>query len=402
MKTYADRKYLLIINIFMQLVFCFFNLFFNIYAYSLKSDINFVLIYNLCFHLFIFVLTFVFNKIASKRIMSIMYKTSFFIVLLCTGVTFFLNSKNTYLVFVIQFIYALASVCYYIPNEISTMSKNSKSQMKNFLGLQSALSIFSLVLSPFLSGVIIDYISHQILFLIMSICSVICLSFSLNLNIVDEEVKHIPLNEYLKDSHKDKAVRQGYLGYAFSKFALDGPISIILSLVLFFKTGTNFSVGLYSALASFIACIVLILYSYFVKKTILSMWICSIGYCIVSILVLVSGSIVSFFIYYFTKAIVTKLLTVEINSNLFTLVNHTSLKEYKVAQRVTICIYSKSAILLASIICFVLYNINHSIIGLIIFFVVCSFLQLFSTYFVTQSYKSLKNEIEFNEVVKKI
>jgi len=396
MDKFQDKKYLLIINIFMQLVFCFFNAFFNIYIYSFKKDINLVLASLLSFHIFILIFTFIFYFIANKKIISIMFKTSFFIAIFASLATLFLTPNRVWLIFLIQFIYALTATCYYIPSEISTMHKNNKSEMKGFLGLHTALSVFALVLSPFLSGAIIEFISYEVLFLIMIICSIICFIFSFKINLINDNIEKFPLKEFLKISHKESAVRAGYLGYSLSKFAFDGPINIILPIIIFLNTGTNFSVGIYSSLAALIGCIALYFYSKFSKNQIVSMWIFSILTAIVSILVLVSNSVVVFFVYYFVHSISKKLLTVDINANLFTIVNHTHLKQYVITQRITHSLYAKSAIILSIILCFVLYNSTQTLLGLTLFFVICSIIQLISTFFVTKSYSSLNKKTEFN------
>ena len=261
MEKVNDKKYLLIINIFMQLIFCFFNAFFNIYIYSFKKNINLVLSSLLAFHLFIIIFTCIFYFVANKKLIAIMFKASFFIAIVASVAAVFLTPDRLWLVFVIQFLYALTATCYYIPSEMSAMYKNSKSQMKGFLGLNSVLSVFALVLSPFLSGTIIDFVSYEVLFLIMIVCSFICFVFSFKINLISEDIERMRLKDFIKESHKDPAVRVGYLGYSLSKFALDGPINIILPIIIFLNSGTNFSVGVYSSLASLIGCIALFFYS---------------------------------------------------------------------------------------------------------------------------------------------
>lgn len=392
-----DKKYLLIINIFMQIIFCFFNAFFNIYIYSFKKDINLVLTSLLSFHLFIIIFTIIFYFIANKKLLTIMYRASFFIATAVSLTTAFLTPNRVWLIFLIQFLYALTATCYYIPSEMSSMHKNNKSQMKGFLGLNSALSVFALVLSPFLSGTIIDYISYEVLFLIMIGCSILCFILSFNINLISNKIERMPLKEFFKISHKDADIRAGYLGFSLSKFAFDGPINIILPIIIFLNTGTNFSVGIYASLASLIGCIALFFYSRYSKNQVASMWILSICTAIVSILVLISNSVVVFFIYYFVHSIAKKLLTIDTNANLFTIVNHTQLKPYILSQRMMHTLYAKTSIILSIILCFILYNTTHTVVGLTLFFVLCSLLQLLSTYFVTKSYSSLKEKEEYNQ-----
>ena len=126
------------------------------------------------------------------------------------------------------------------------------------------------------------------------------------------------------------------------------------------------------------------------------MWVLSVSVVIVSVLVLISNSVVVFFVYYFVQAIAKKLLSVDVNANVFSLLKHTNLKNKLLSQRITHTIYAKTSIILSIVLCFVLYNVSHTLAGLIVFFVICSVLQLLSTYFVVKSFSWLKGKAEYN------
>ena len=329
-----------------------------------------------------------------------MYKLSFVMCLICTVLTFFINGHRLWLVFIVQMLYAITIVFYYIPSEVATMSKNTKGQMKKFMGLNSALAVFASVLSPFLSGYIIDYVSYQVLFGIMIACTVVCFILSTRLNLVINEIEHISMKQYCSIARKDKAIVYGYTGYSINKFSQDGPIETLLPILLFMRTGTNYSVGIYFALAALIASIALLLYSYFVKKKSIGMWINSACQVIASICILISNSIIIFFIYYFTIKIVGKLLHNDTNSSIFTIVNHTELYKYKVEQHFAYHTISAMIRVLSCGLCLLFYNFLNYEISISLFLAITASFQLLSTWFICKSDKMLRNAQLYTEKLK--
>ena len=380
-----DKKYILWINLFMQIVFCFFSVFFNIYVFEMSKDLNVVILYTLTNFVASWLFNLVLLKFINKKFLTIMYKLSFVLCFVCTLLTFFING------------HALTIDFYYIPSEVSTMSKNTKGQMRKFMGIYSALSVFAAVLSPFLSGYIIDFGSYYILLGIMMACIVVCFGLSTQLQLVSEEVQHVPIKEFVGQVRKDRAIKYGYLGYSINKFSMDGPIETLLPILLFLRTGTNYSVGNYSALAALIASVLLLVYAYFGKRKELVMWICSVGQVVVSLLILFSGSIVVFFIYYFIMKIVSKILHNNINSSLMTLVNHTKLRPYKVEQHFAYHTLSTIVRVFSCGLCLIFYNFLNYEISLVLFLAITAAFQLLSTYFVCKSDKMLKNVVPYQE-----
>ena len=144
-----------------QIIFVFFSVFFSVYVYEMSKEINFVLIYTVFNVVMSMIIELVVYKFANDKVLRILFKLSFLLSLVSILLTFTISPNTLYMVFVTQFFYAIATNFYYIPNEIATLDKNSKSQMRKFIGINSILSLFAKVLSPFLSGFIIDYVSYE-------------------------------------------------------------------------------------------------------------------------------------------------------------------------------------------------------------------------------------------------
>ncbi len=385
-----DKKYILIINLVMQIVFCFFNVFFNIYVYDISKNLNIVVFYTIAHEVFGLLLNFAINKFINKKVASVLFKLSFILCLICTLLSFFITAQRLYLVFIVQILYATTCCFYYMPSEVATMNKNNKSQMKKFVGINSALTVFAAVLSPYLSGYIIDFISYYVLFAIMFVCSGICFILSTKLNIATNEIEHMNKREFFKIAHKEKGIRIGYLGYSLCRFSQNGIVEKLLPIIIFMRMGTNYSVGNYSALASFLASVVLIIYVYYSKNKVLSMYICTFFQILASILILISNSIVIYFIYFFTKKITTKLLHNEVYSTLFVLLDNTQLANYKVEHYLVYNTYSSSALTISCLLCLIFYNFFNSVLGLSLFLAFASLMQLVSTVLITKSDRILK------------
>lgn len=392
-----DKKYILWINLFMQIVFCFFSVFFNIFVFEISQDLNIVILYTITNFVASWLFNLILLKAINKKFLTVMFRLSFLLCFVCTVLTFFINGQRLWLVFVVQILYALTIDFYYIPSEVSTMTKNTKGQMKKFMGLYSALSVFAAVISPFLSGYIIDFGSYYILLGIMMAFIVVCFGLSTKLKLVTQDVGHVSLKEYLGVVRQDKGVQYGYVGYSINKFSMDGPIETLLPILLFLRTGTNYSVGNYSALAALIASMLLLIYAYFGKRKELMMWICSAAQVVISLMILLSGSVVVFFIYYFIMKIVSKLLHNGINSSLMTIVNHTPLRKYKVEQHFAYHTLSIIVRVFSCGLCLVFYNFLNNEISLVLFLAVTAAFQLLSTFFVCKSDRMLQNVQPYEE-----
>ncbi len=382
-----EKKYLQLISMCVQIIFVFFNVFFSVYVYEMSNNLNFVLLYTVFHVVMCMLIELVVYQFASDKLLRILFKLSFVLSLVSILLTFTISKNTLYMVFVTQFFYALAVNFYYLPNEVATLDKNSKSQMRKFIGINSILSLFAKVLSPFLSGFIIDYVSYYVLFAIISCVALVCfiLSFKVKrLCVVDEKVS---FKKFFKEVHSYKGIRLGYLGYGIYKFSQDGVIDVILPVLIFMRTGGSFSVGLYAALATLIAGIVLIIYLYFCKNKPVAMYVAT-GFLIAaSVMIIAVNSIVTFFVYYFIKKIVFEILRNGIFESLFNLPKGTSMEAYKIEQHLTFSIYNRVFVLAAYMLSLIIYNFIKSDIAVSLILALLSFSQIASTILVVKSDK---------------
>ena len=386
-KNRIEKRYLQIISMLVQFIFVFFSVFFSVYVYEMSKDINFVMVYTLFTVAVSMIVEIFIYKFATNKWLRILYKSSFLLCLASILLTFTISSSRLYMVFVTQFLYTVAANFYYTPNEIATLDKNSKSQMKKFIGMASILSLFAKVLSPFLSGVIIDYVSYYVLFGFISLIATVCFLLSFKVKRVCEVDSRTNYKLFFKHVHSYKGIRLGYLGYGIYKFSQDGVIDVLLPVLIFLRTGGNFSVGLYAALATLLSGIVLIIYLYFCKNKAIALYITTGFLVVASILIILVNSLVVFFIYYFVKKISFEILRNGIFENLFNLPKGTSVEKYKIEQHLTFSFYNRGFSALAYIVSLLIFNFIKSNLAISLILSVLSISQILSTILIVKSDK---------------
>lgn len=389
-----DKKKLLVINAIMNIAFCFFNIFFNIYVYDISQNFNIVVFHSLTFILTIFITFSIIRKFLTQKIITTLFKLSFFLCLVCIMLTFTINKDRLYIAFFVQFLYGITCLFYYMPSELSAMYKNDSTQLKKFNGLNSSVAIISAILSPLISGFIIDFISYYILFIVIAICVVCSYFFAHNINLTNFEVEHCKLKDFFAEAKQHKEITYSYIGYGIKRLSNDGPVEKILFILLFLKTGQNYSVGIYSAIAALISGILLLVFVFLLKNSKIVFWLCSIFKFLSSILLLISNSIICFFIYYFINDITYKIITNESISHTFAIINHTRLTNNKVEHYYLTNMSSTIGLIIACILSLCIYNFMQTTFAMSIFIVITTAMQLLSSYFITKSRDMVKSTIE--------
>ena len=304
---------------------------------------------------------------------------SFVLAIVSTGLVFAISAERLYMVFVTQFFYALTFSFHYLPQDIAIMDKNSSSQMNKYYGLNAALTLIVATLSPFISGYLMQYCSYYILLIVVIICAAICFVFSFNIKNFCKSEQRMNFKKYFVEVNKIKPVRIGFWAYGLFKFSQCGVIDIILSILILIKTGGSFSVGLYSALATLLSGVILILYVYFCKRKKFAIWICTILLSLSSILLIFWSELICFFIYFFVKKISFQILRNSIFSNVFTCTNGTNLGQFRIAQRMLCCVYNRPLVILSYCLALLIYNFVSNEISLSIILVALTLTQIIST-----------------------
>lgn len=384
-----ERKCLLTINLLVQIIFAFFDIFFGIYVYDISKDLNLIIYYTLINSVAFYLILLILYRFINQKLLSVLYKCSFVMSLIAIALTFTISSTRIYMVFIVQIFLKLTHICYYLPHEVATMNKNSKNHMKKFLGLSSTLSLIAGFISPFVSGLIIDYASYYIVFGVLLVLAAIAFILSFYVKIQKNDVGPYGLIKFAKEVRQVKGCTVGYLSYLFYTLCNDGIVASFLPILIFLRTGTNFSVGVYSAVASALSGIALIMYCYFSKNKRLAMWLCTIFQIATAILIIAWNNIVVFFIYYFVKKITSKILHNGTNECVFTILHNTPLEPYKTENYYTYNFYHQVGIIIACGISLLVYNLANNTISISILLAAFSLTQIISTLLLNKSDKYL-------------
>ena len=159
-------------------------------------------------------------------------------------------------------------------------------------------------------------------------------------------------------------------------------ISIFLPILIYLNTGTNFSVGVYSSIASLIAgLIVLYLRRYFAKKKFLIMWISTVLQVCVSLFILVFSSIYIFFVYFFVIKTTKPILQNGINSSMFNLPKYSGMKKNLIEHFCAYNLVNFGSVIIILIVGLIVYNLINNIVAIIVILAMASLLQIVSTIF---------------------
>ena len=265
------------------------------------------------------------------------------------------------------------------------MNNNSKKSISKFVGIQQVLTLIAGVLSPFLSGVVIDYVSYEVLFVFIMILSFICFlcSFKINKGVVNEP--KITVRKFVKESHKIKHIKLCYISHALHKAAGCGVVTMILPIMLFMKFNSNFSVGNYSAIATTLSGIVLILITRFYKPKNIYITIATVVWVVTSSMILLWSSVALFFVYYFLSTISTKLIAKYDAELVYVALSGTPVDEYKKEHHYIFCVYDHIAKIVSYVVALIIYNLAKTVLSLSIIIFSLTILQIFASWLMIKS-----------------
>lgn len=375
-----EKIILMIINLFTQILFAFYNIFFNIFILKIVNDINFVLMYN-CYKISIGILwQIIMTKLLNHKSFNTIYRLSFFMLFVATLIVFFVKAETIYyLVWIVGAVFAIAEISFYVPHEMLVMHKNKATSMHKFLGLSSIISSISGILSPFISGYVIGHISYTILFVILIVFAFVAFILSFFIKSYYTDNNNLSYKQFVKIAFKDKKIKSTYWAYTCYRIFEAGVIQTLLPVLLFLKTGSEFSVGTYKTIIAAVAVVLLFLYTYYAKHKTLINWIENALMVVSSILLITYPTFVTFIIYYFVQGCVTKLYNNFSNNLLFTSIKNTPLEESRKYHHLTFTVMSRFFILISYGAAIIIYNyfrtdlmLSIFVAGLTVFFILAT------------------------------
>ena len=374
-----DKNYLQAINMTMQVVIAFFDVFFSIYILEMSNNLSFVFGYLMFQCAAVMLCEQIVLRIINHKNHLLIYRLSFVFILLSIALIFTISANTLFMVYVVQFVYAVAIICYYLPHEISIMTKNNHKTMNNFVGLHQVLTLVAGIISPFISGFVIDYVSYPVLFAFIIVLSAICFGLSFKVDGGYGEIPKLSFGEFFKQAHKYKHVKNSYISHAIFKASQASVVQILLPILIFMKFSSNFSVGLYSALATALSGVVLILCTKFYKKRTIYIYVATAVAVVSSIVVVFFSSLTLFFIYYFCANIAIKLLTKYDAEMVYVIIDESDVSPFKKQHHAVFNVYDMASKILAYGLALLIYTFSKTEVALSIIICSLTLLQIISS-----------------------
>jgi len=299
---------MILINACNTMLNAFFSLFFGVYILqNINNDLIFVLYVNLFATAVGFLFSCVFYYVFNQRTIMFIYRLSFAVILSLMLMMLFLP-VGLYLPFLVLSLFKCSNYLYYTPHEIAIMDKNKAKEISGFLAKSAIVSGLTAIAAPFLIGVIVSEINFLAMFITLgafSIVMLICSFFIPNITIAKSPQKYMPL-KFMKISLKYKHMRSAYLSHFFTKTSKAGAISLLLPIMIFMHTDSEFELGMYASLIALVALLFLMIYAKFKKWQAIIVVITSLLWVGSAFSLLIHVALVSFIIYSITARISEK------------------------------------------------------------------------------------------------
>lgn len=170
------------------------------------------------------------------------------------------NIVNYIIIFAI--INAIANLFYYYPEQLLINRINSEDSVSNYISNDNLLSYLINVIFPIIFGYTIVKNSYDLVFIILIIIMTISLITSLFIKNINVKNKEINLKRFLKNNDK-KLIHILSLRDLVGTFATTGALSILITVLTYIITKSEFSLGNISGLITLISILVV----FIVKKS---------------------------------------------------------------------------------------------------------------------------------------
>lgn len=162
--------------------------------------------------------------------------------------------KDYILLFALFF--GISNIFYFMPQQLLIKRVNSTRSMKKYLTTSKIVNDAIAIIFPLIFGAIISEGSYQIVFIFLSICSL--LSFILSFYVKETSAKYhkINLKRLFKNIRKNKETeifKLLTLRGIFRSLSSFGVISTIITILTFYVLGSELSLGVLKSLIAIIA-----------------------------------------------------------------------------------------------------------------------------------------------------
>ena len=383
-----NRKYLAIIYFLKQFISVFFSVFFNIYILKIvNNDICFIMKYSLYYILISFIFEYLILKIINSKNAKYIYRASFPLLVLCIILLIVFKDKIVNYIYLFVTLKALASIMYAAPYELILIGSNNNKTMSSFLANLNILSNISTILAPIFSGFIIDKFSYNILFILLSVETLLIILLSFNIKDFTINDKRLELKKYWGLAKDKEYIKDIYKCMFFRRISIQGAIVDLLPIILFLRLGTEVSVGTYNSLFAIFSIISLQILKLINKKSIEKKFYpyMAIIIFISSVLLVFNANFVTLMIYYILMNTLGTIIDSESCSSVYAVINNDNLNKYKKEHILTFNIYMTIGQAISYSLVYILYNYFNNVnilsitVAILMFFLIVATVYLRKT-----------------------
>ncbi len=383
-----NRKIIAIIAFLRKFISIFFSLFFNIYILKIvNNDLNFILKYTMYSVILGLIIEYIILKKINSRNAKKIYRISFPLLTLCIIILLVFKENIVNYIYLFKTLHTLSSICYAAPYELMIIGTSNNKNMSNFLANLNILESISTILTPIFSGFVIEKVSYNVLFILLSIETLIIILISLKINDFTVSDKILNMKDYWNKIKEESHLRNIYKCMFFRRISSQGAMTELLPIVLFLRLGTELSFGTYNSLFAVISIISLqilkLINNTNINKTFYPYL--SISIFISSLLVVFNTSFIALMIYYILMYSFGSIIESESCSYVYSAIKVDGLEKYKKEHIMTFNIYMVIGQIISYSLVFILYNYFYNVnilsiaISILMFFLIIATIYLKKT-----------------------
>ena len=383
-----NRKIIAIIAFLRKFISIFFSLFFNIYILKIvNNDLNFILKYTMYSVILGLIIEYIILKKINSRNAKKIYRISFPLLTLCIIILLVFKENIVNYIYLFKTLHTLSSICYAAPYELMIIGTSNNKNMSNFLANLNILESISTIFTPIFSGFVIEKVSYNVLFILLSIETLIIILISLKINDFTVSDKILNMKDYWNKIKEESHLRNIYKCMFFRRISSQGAMTELLPIVLFLRLGTELSFGTYNSLFAVISIISLqilkLINNTNINKTFYPYL--SISIFISSLLVVFNTSFIALMIYYILMYSFGSIIESESCSYVYSAIKVDGLEKYKKEHIMTFNIYMVIGQIISYSLVFILYNYFYNVnilsiaISILMFFLIIATIYLKKT-----------------------
>lgn len=397
----AQKSILILLKLLKKVMVVFSTIFLNVYIFqALDNNFTIYLWGLIASILFAEIFSLIIFSILSKKNAMLIYRMSFVFDAILIILVILIKTPTLPIIFMFYALQELSNCCFYGPHEIGEMKATSHKDSSKFLSLSTIMTSIVGVISPFFSGLIVDRLSYTILFIIVGVVAIIMLVFSFYMKDFDIVSRKLKLKEFCSKSFKKPHMISYYFSFLLFRFSTGGTIYTILPVVLFMKTGSEFSLGTYSSLFALLTIITLLIFMFIKRKKIFTCVSVAL-ICLSCIVLSIWSTFIVFVIFNAIYYSFGKIYENEIFSTRLNVIKTNELSMYKKEHHVMYDVFANIGYLFGYLFIMLLYNVIKLANALTIIIGILGMLMIVSLILLLRAQKYyqfelLKEEIDYD------